>query len=226
MERWVIVFCSSICHFSFFLNLSWFPKKCRCGAYVCIISVLIFFYCSCILGELYTKKPLFQGNSEMVQLDVISRVCGTPCPEIWPDVVHLPLYNTYRPRKVYPRYLRKTFSLLVLFLYLFFFSIQGFCWVLCYLKTLSISEKPLDLLDKMLELDPRKRITAKGALTHLWLRDLDPSKTEPLKLPDWQDCHELWSKKQRRNRASGTEQYNFTFLKTVLKLIAFMGSNF
>ena len=42
--------------------------------------------CGCILGELFTKKPLFQANEEFAQLLVISRMCGTPCPAVWPAV--------------------------------------------------------------------------------------------------------------------------------------------
>ena len=42
--------------------------------------------CGCILGELFTKKPLFQANEEFAQLMIISRLCGTPCPAVWPEV--------------------------------------------------------------------------------------------------------------------------------------------
>uniref|UniRef100_A0A914VG85 Cyclin-dependent kinase 12 n=1 Tax=Plectus sambesii TaxID=2011161 RepID=A0A914VG85_9BILA len=126
----------------------------------------------CILGELFMKKPLFQGNSEMVQLEYIARVCGTPSPEIWPDVVNLPHYSQYRPRKHCRRVLKENFQFL--------------------------PPNALDLLDKLLELDPKRRCSAKDALLHPWLRNVNPREVDPPQLPYWQDCHEMWSKKQRR----------------------------
>lgn len=32
--------------------------------------------CGCILGELFLKRPLFQANAEMQQLETISRMYG------------------------------------------------------------------------------------------------------------------------------------------------------
>ncbi|KAG8147085.1 hypothetical protein E2320_022566 [Naja naja] len=67
--------------------------------------------CGCILGELFTKKPVFQANLELSQLELISRLCGSPCPAVWPDVIKLPYFNTMKPKKQYRRRLREDFSL-------------------------------------------------------------------------------------------------------------------
>uniref|UniRef100_A0A2K5J2J5 Cyclin-dependent kinase 12 n=1 Tax=Colobus angolensis palliatus TaxID=336983 RepID=A0A2K5J2J5_COLAP len=53
-------------------------------------------------------------NLELAQLELISRLCGSPCPAVWPDVIKLPYFNTMKPKKQYRRRLREEFSFLCL----------------------------------------------------------------------------------------------------------------
>lgn len=140
--------------------------------------------CGCVLGELFTKRPLFQADREPLQLEAISRVCGAPSPALWPEVIELRFFHTLKPKKNYRRRLREEYA--------------------------TLPPKALDLLDEMLTLDPKRRITAENSLKCDWLKGFNKALVKPPDLPKHQDCHEMWSKKKRRGErhAQNNPQYN------------------
>lgn len=65
-------------------------------------------------------------------------------------------------------------------LHVFFFSFPF------HSRRCRIPDKPLDLLDRMLTLDPEKRITASVALEHEYLRDVNPERIPPPWFVTWE----------------------------------------
>ncbi|XP_012278250.1 cyclin-dependent kinase 1 [Orussus abietinus] len=114
--------------------------------YSCAIDI---WSIGCIFAEMATKKPLFQGDSEIDQLFRIFRVLKTPTEDIWPGVTQLPDYKA-----TFPNW--KTNNLAN------------------HVKTLDADG--LHLLQAMLIYDPVYRISARAALRHPYFDDLDTTK--------------------------------------------------
>ena len=129
--------------------------------------------CGCIFAELFNRKTLFMASREIELLDKICQLCGTPSPAVWPDVTKLSLFNSFKPKQYYRRRLKDEFEN-------------------------KLPYDALELLDKLLILDPNKRITAAQSLKHQFFKSFKPETVTPLILPTGQDCHELWSKKRRK----------------------------
>ena len=93
----------------------------------------------CIFAEFFLRRPLFCGNSALNQIVEIFKIMGTPRNEYWPGVTQL---------RNFPAFIE---------------YLQGYD-----LATIipGISPAALDLLTKMLEMNPSLRISAKEALLH------------------------------------------------------------
>ncbi|EGT33496.1 CBN-CDK-1 protein [Caenorhabditis brenneri] len=109
----------------------------------------------CIFAEMATKKPLFQGDSEIDELFRIFRVLGTPTELEWNGVESLPDYKTTFP-KWRENYLRDKF-----------YDKKN--------KEYLIDENAFSLLEGLLIYDPALRISSKKALVHPYFDDLDTS---------------------------------------------------
>ncbi|KAM7277466.1 hypothetical protein ACFE04_019332 [Oxalis oulophora] len=127
----------------------------------------------CIFAELINGKPILPGKDEKEQILKIYDLCGFPDETIWPGVTKFPWYNNYKPLKNPKRRVREVFR--------------------------HFDRHALDLLDKMLMLDPSKRISAKDALDaeYFWT---DPLPCDPKSLPTYESSHEFQTKKKRQQQ--------------------------
>ncbi|XP_067661671.1 cyclin-dependent kinase 9-like isoform X1 [Haliotis asinina] len=107
----------------------------------------------CIMAEMWTRSPIMQGNTEQHQLQLISQLCGSINPEVWVGVDKLDLYGKIELPKGQKRKVRER------------------------LKPYVRDQYAIDLLDKLLTLDPSKRLDCDTALNHdlFWS---DPMPTE------------------------------------------------
>nr|CAB3483461.1 unnamed protein product [Digitaria exilis] len=99
----------------------------------------------CIFAELVTNNPLFPGDSELQQILHIFKLLGTPNEQVWPGVGKLPNWHEYPQWKPTK---------------------------LCTLVP-GLDDIGYDLLGKMLEYEPAKRISAKKALEHPYFNDVN-----------------------------------------------------
>ncbi|XP_055819029.1 cyclin-dependent kinase G-2-like [Solanum dulcamara] len=114
----------------------------------------------CIMAEMLSKEPLFNGKTEVDQIDKIFRILGTPNETIWPGFSKLPGVKVNFVKHQFNN-LRKRFQKSTAFMGL-----------------PVLSEAGLDLLNKFLTYDPEKRITADAALNHEWFREVPLPKSK------------------------------------------------
>jgi len=97
-----------------------------------------------IIAEMVTKRPLFPGDSEVDELFKIFRILGTPTEDVWPGVTILQDWNNDFP--MWPSLNLAKFM-------------PGMC------------EDGVGLVEQLLAIDPRRRLTAQEAIFHNYFRD-------------------------------------------------------
>ncbi|XP_006817341.1 cyclin-dependent kinase 9-like [Saccoglossus kowalevskii] len=107
----------------------------------------------CILAEMWTRSPIMQGNTEQHQLTLITHLCGSISTEVWPDVDKLELYSKLELPKGQKRKVKER------------------------LKAYVRDQYALDLIDKLLSLDPAQRLDSDAALNHdfFWMDPMPSS---------------------------------------------------
>lgn len=48
----------------------------------------------CIMGEFWQREAILQGENQIDQIRLISMLCGSMTPKIWPNIVNLPVYQS------------------------------------------------------------------------------------------------------------------------------------
>ncbi|XP_017221850.1 cyclin-dependent kinase G-2 [Daucus carota subsp. sativus] len=113
----------------------------------------------CIMAELLSKEPLFNGKTEFDQIDKIFKMLGVPNETIWPGFSKLPGVKVKNVKQPY-NLLRKKFP------------------ATSFTGSPVLSDAGFDLLNKLLTYDPEKRITADAALNHEWFREVPLPKSK------------------------------------------------
>ncbi|KAF9509656.1 hypothetical protein BS47DRAFT_1396698 [Hydnum rufescens UP504] len=120
----------------------------------------------CIFAEMFYRKPIMPGTSDADQLTRIFQLCGSPTEENFPG------WNKYNPKAEFQAN-----------------------WVPSQRHIRSIlpeqaSAETVDLLDRLLTLDPKRRITAFESLNHNYFWT-EPLPADPKSLPKYESSHEF-----------------------------------
>ncbi|KAL5521803.1 BUR1 [Sanghuangporus sanghuang] len=118
----------------------------------------------CVLGEMIMRRPILPGTSDLDQLDKIWSICGSPNQQNWPDYDKLPGCGGQIRFKPQERRIRQVYD--------------------------SLGKETCELMDRLLTLDPRERITASDALDHEYFWS-DPLPADPKSLPTYEASHEF-----------------------------------
>jgi len=96
-----------------------------------------------IMAEMYNRRPIFPGKSDVDQLHKVLNVIGAPEEKEWPEKSSLPWENFKNCKEINLRHLVP-----------------------------DISPEGLDLMKKLLMFDPNKRLNARKSLEHTYFDDI------------------------------------------------------
>ncbi|XP_022725247.1 probable serine/threonine-protein kinase At1g54610 [Durio zibethinus] len=134
----------------------------------------------CILGELYSGKPILPGKTEVEQLHKIFKLCGSPSDEYWRRA-KLPHSTVFKPLHPYKRCVAETFK--------------------------DFPSPAISLMETLLSIDPVHRRTAAFALKSEFFTT-QPFACDPSSLPKYPPSKEIDAKlrdeEARRQRAIGS----------------------
>ncbi|KAM0789445.1 hypothetical protein ACM66B_000268 [Microbotryomycetes sp. NB124-2] len=134
----------------------------------------------CVIAEMFTRKPIFAGSSDLDQADLIFNKCGEPSEETMPGFKHWPKYDS---KKEWPSG-RRTIGP------------DATGWA-------NGCAEFGDLIAKLLEINPAKRLTARQALDHDWFWT-KPLPCDPADLPKHMPSKE-YDKRKRANEDAALE---------------------
>lgn len=105
----------------------------------------------CIMAEFWLRKVAMPGKSEMHQLQLISQFCGSITPFDWPGVEKLPVFMEMRNKVFLPHNRPRV--------------------IINNVYHFNKDRCACDLLDKLLKLNPARRINADTALKHAYFSE-------------------------------------------------------
>jgi len=137
----------------------------------------------CIMAEMWTRSPIMQGNTEQHQLTLIAQLCGAISAEVWPGVESLDLFSKLEIPKGVKRRVKER------------------------LKPYVKDAFACDLIDKLLSLDPSKRLDADNSLNHdFFWTDPMPCSLERMLSNHGQSMFEYNAPARRGGRAMQAQQ--------------------
>ena len=125
--------------------------------------------CGCVFGELLTGNCPFQAKDEITLFEKICEKCGTPNELDWPGVTKLPFFSKLSPKTKYTN------------------TFKDF-----YKNYEKVDETAMDLWTKMLQMNPKKRITIEEIFKHPFFNEHEPKMCTEKGMPKFdKEFHEF-----------------------------------